>query len=109
MEDRNGLTRTQGLVRNPYGHITGVTQCLEATFGALYRQRNALAHAGGIDAVALRSTLSRAAPLVAAGIDRIVDAALKEGLSPLELAARAKLRLEGLRGRAPVDAVDLLG
>jgi hypothetical protein len=108
-EDRKGLARIQGLIQDPHGFVKGATRCLEMAFGALYRQRNALAHAGGIDAVALRSTLSRAAPLVAAGIDRIVDVVLKEDISPLELAARAKLRLDDMRGRHAADAVDLLG
>lgn len=108
-EDNHGLTRIQNLLQNPHGFVVGVTQCLEMAFGALYRQRNALAHAGGTDAVALRSTLSRVAPLVAAGIDRISDAVLKESISPLELAARAALRLDNLQTHPVTDAVDLLG
>jgi hypothetical protein len=108
VEDRNGLGRIRGLVQDPHGFVEGVARCLEMTFGALYRQRNALAHAGGTDAVALQSTLSRAAPLVAAGVDRIVDVVLEESISPLELAARASLRLDNLRGRHASAAVDLL-
>ncbi|MEU0962640.1 hypothetical protein ACIBSS_30860 [Micromonospora aurantiaca] len=107
-EDRNGLVRIRSLIQDPYEFVNSVTKCLDMTFAALYRQRNALAHAGGTDAVALHSTLSRTAPLVAAGIDRIADAVLKEGISPLELAARAKLRLDELRGRHAANAVDLL-
>ncbi|MFI5908739.1 hypothetical protein [Dactylosporangium sp. NPDC051541] len=108
-EDRNALSRVGNLVQDPHNFVVGVTRCLQRTFIALYRQRNALAHAGGTDGVALRSTLSRAAPLVSAGVDRIVDAAAKEGLRPLELAARARLRLDALRGRPPAEAVHLLG
>jgi hypothetical protein len=58
-EDRNGLDRVRGMTSDPHGFVTGVTRCLAMVFGALYRQRNALAHAGGTDAVALRSSSRR--------------------------------------------------
>jgi hypothetical protein len=108
-EDRHGLTRMKGLFRDPHAFVSNVARHLEQTFHGLYRQRNLLSHAGGTDGVALRSTLSRVAPLVAAGVDRIVDAELKEDVRPLELTARARVRLDALRGQPAVQVVDLLG
>lgn len=108
-EDQHGLARIKDLFHNPHAFVSNVARCLEQTFHGLYRQRNLLSHAGGTDGVALRSTLSRVAPLVAAGMDRIVDAELREDVSPLELAARARVRLDALRGQPAVQAVDLLG
>lgn len=77
----------------------------------LYRQRNLIVHGGRTDAVGSEAALRLAAPLVGAGLDRVAHAVLDRGTSPLELAARARVRLETL---APATAaagsgiVDLL-
>lgn len=52
---------------------------------------------GMTEAVGSGAALRLAAPLVGAGLDRVAHAALVSGLSPLELAARARVRLETLR------------
>ena len=51
-------------------------------------------HWGKTDAVGLRASLRTAAPLVGAGMDRVAHAWFVEKTSPLELAARARVRLE---------------
>jgi hypothetical protein len=56
----------------------------------------------------LRACLRIVAPLVGAGLDRIAHAAYTEGLIPLELAARARIRLDSLDSAAAVRPIDLL-
>ncbi len=56
----------------------------------LYRHRNIVNHGGTTAAVALDATLRTAAPLVGAGLDRMVHAALTLRVEPLDLAARAE-------------------
>jgi hypothetical protein len=109
VEDQHGLQRFTSLVGDPHAFVIAAARCLERSFGALYRQRNLLSHAGGTTAVALRPTLSRVAPLVAAGMDRVVDAAYSESLQAIELAARARFRVSALVSNPATSAVDLLG
>lgn len=73
-----------------------------------YRQRNILMHGGTTNSIALSTALRTAAPLVSAGLDRITHAALVEGITPLQLAARAKLNLELVGSSDGRHLVDLL-
>ena len=82
--------RTLGLVRD---HAANA-------FHRLYRQRNMVLHGGRTDAVALRASLRTAAPLVGAGMDRIVHALYAERLTPLPLVARAKRALATIQTSA---------
>ena len=59
----------------------------------LYRQRNMVLHGARMDAVALRASLRTAAPLVGAGIDRIIHAHYVGKVAPLPLTARAQIAL----------------
>ena len=56
----------------------------------LYRQRNIVVHGGTTAAIALDAALRTAAPLVGAGLDRLVHANLISKIEPLGLAARAE-------------------
>jgi hypothetical protein len=56
--------------------------------------RNIVVHGGTTASVAMEATLRSAAPLVGAGLDRLVHAKLSAGIGPLELAARAANSLE---------------
>jgi|SRR5579871_294690 len=78
-------------------------------FLRLYRQRNLVLHGGKTDGVALRASLRTAAPLVGAGMDRIAHAWYVDGLSPLELAARARISLDTVGSADSRKCVDLLG
>ncbi|GAB3285782.1 hypothetical protein GCM10027456_81410 [Kineosporia babensis] len=78
---------------------------LEDIFRRLYRQRNLIIHAGQLTSCALRGSLRTAAPLVGAGVDTAVRAATIDGVPPLELAARAEIRLAA----AAVGKCPLLG
>jgi hypothetical protein len=106
--DIQALERLAGLVQDPYRYVHAVASHIRVAFLALYRQRNLLSHSGVTSAVALRPTLTIAAPLVGAGMDRIAHVALTRGESALQLAARARIQLT-LLGRKGVQAVvDLL-
>jgi hypothetical protein len=50
-------------------------------------------HWGKTNAVGIKSCLRAVAPLVGAGLDRVAHGSFTEKCAPLELAARAKIRL----------------
>lgn len=107
-DDRHALLRARVAIGDPYRYVESVRAALQPAMRALYRQRNLLSHAGGTSGVAINPTLERVAPLVAAGMDRIVHVALTGGQSALELAALARVRHEALRGKPPAAALAIL-
>ncbi|AXU16851.1 hypothetical protein [Streptomyces clavuligerus] len=58
--------------------------------------------------VALDASLCTAAPLLGAGLDRIVHAFYTETLDPLDLAARAEVAMQLVDGETGLSTVDLL-
>jgi hypothetical protein len=78
-------------------------------FARLYRQRNLILHAGRTRAVALRSTLRGATPLVGAGLDRICHARFVDHLTPIALAGRARTALGTVQQGDPTQCTTLLG
>ena len=107
-QDIHALDRVQNALVDPHTYVDSVRRSLEPALRGLYRQRNLLSHAGGTAGVALRATLERAAPLVAAGMDRIVHVALTSEHKAIELAALAAVRHEALRGQPAAMALSLL-
>lgn len=107
-EDRHALDRAHMALSDPYKYVDLVRRAVEPAIRGLYRQRNLLSHAGGTAGVAIKPTLERAAPLVAAAMDRIVHVALTGGQSALELAALARVRHDALRGQPASLALTLL-
>jgi hypothetical protein len=91
--DRAAAIRIQKLLKNPHGVLGDVCDHAAIAFRRLYRQRNLVLHWGKTDAVALRASLRTAAPLVGAGLDRIIHAYYVDHLSPLQLVARARVAL----------------
>ncbi|WP_447646747.1 hypothetical protein [Nocardioides zeae] len=74
---------------------------LRSVFRRLFQQRNQLLHGGRFDSVALSLTMRTTPVLVAAGMDRLINAVvLEEGATTLSVAARAsnELRLLGSDG-----------
>lgn len=67
-----------------------------------------LAGRGATQGVALDASLRTAAPLLGAGLDRIVHASRTEGLEPLALAARAEVALQLVDSETGLATVDLL-
>ncbi|MGC3863415.1 hypothetical protein ACPSM1_24890 [Micromonospora chersina] len=87
------LERMTELLARPDIILPNVIGQLEDAFRRLYRQRNLVVHAGDLTSVALRGTLRTVAPLVGAGIDRIVHASASSKISPIALAAIAEVNL----------------
>jgi len=82
------------VLANPHKELGDVRAVFELVLRRLYRQRNIVVHGGTTASAAMEATLRTAAPLVGAGLDRLVHAKLAATLGPLELAARADNSLE---------------
>jgi hypothetical protein len=100
--DLAALHRLEGLIVDPGGALAQIRKGIVAALRRLYVQRNLVMHAGSFRSVTRATTLRTVPTLVAAGMDRLVNAA-DQGVRPLMLAARAQLELEllssGGRGR----------
>lgn len=106
--DLHALARVMPAVSDPHSVVDRVRRATGPAFRGLYRQRNLLSHAGGTSGVAIKPTLERTAPLIAAGMDRIAHVALTSGKSALELAALARVRHDALRVQPSTSALSLL-
>jgi hypothetical protein len=93
---------------NPRSVLCEVMTVYRITLRRLYRTRNIVLHGGSMQGVALQASLRTAAPLVGAGLDRIVHADQVEQLAPLDLAARAEIALRLVGGETSLSVVDLL-
>ncbi|NOK13130.1 hypothetical protein [Corallococcus exercitus] len=105
---RAAVARMEGLLKDPRKKLKDVEGYAVRAFRRLYRQRNLVLHGGQTNAVALRASLRTAAPLIGAGIDRIAHAWFRHGVQPLELAAKARHRLDLLEAKEPLAILDLL-
>jgi len=95
--DRAAVERLRELFASPREVVSTIRDHIHNSFARLYRQRNLILHAGRTQAVALRSTLRGASPLVGAGLDRISQARFVSGMKPLQLAGRARTAIENLK------------
>lgn len=107
--DRAAHARMTKLVADPHSVLKEIEGYTSGAFRRLYRQRNLVLHGGITDGVALRASLRTAAPLVGAGMDRIAHAWYVDRLSPLELAARARISLDTVGSSDGPKCADLLG
>jgi hypothetical protein len=82
--------RMKAVLGDPYSQLRDVSCIVQGVFRRLYRQRNIVVHGGNTAAIALDSALRTAAPLIGAGLDRMVHAQLINQVEPLDLAARAE-------------------
>jgi hypothetical protein len=105
---RAAVSRVSELLHEPRQTLEIVREHADNAFHRLYRQRNLVLHGGRTDAVALRASLRTSAPLVGAGIDRIVHARYVDGLAPLALVARAKRALAMIRTTSDTRITQLL-
>jgi hypothetical protein len=97
------------ILQDPAGSLAEIERYVIDVFRRLYRQRNLVLHWGKTEAVALRATLRTSAPLVGAGFDRIVHASIRRGVTPLELAAQARLQLDlvgSTLARSPLELLE---
>ncbi|HKI01583.1 MAG TPA: integrase [Thermoanaerobaculia bacterium] len=106
--DRLAEIRLRSLLSKPKLVLRDIEQYATRTLRRLYRQRNLVLHWGRMNAVCLRAALRTSAPLIGAGVDRIAHAWFTAGINPLELSARAKIRLELLETSGGVSPIDLL-
>jgi hypothetical protein len=106
--DRLAERRLSKILLGPRTVLRDIEQHTSRTMRRLYRQRNLVLHWGRMNAVCLRAALRTAAPLIGAGIDRIAHAWFTHQTSPLELAARARLRLELLGSSSETSCFELL-
>lgn len=106
--DEAAVRRMSSLLADPKQVLSRVSQYVGEALRRLYRQRNLVMHAGTTDSIALSAALRSAPSLVGAGVDRVVHAFSKEGISPLRLAARAEAELELVGTPGGRGVVDLL-
>ncbi len=106
--DLAAVERMRELLVEPQKRLNDISVHLSTVFRGLYRNRNIVLHGGKTNAVGLRSSLRNAAPLVGAGMDRIAHAWFVEGLQPVQIAARANVRLATVGAPDAADIVDLL-
>ena len=107
--DRIAVVRISAVLDNPRQVLAAIKKHATIAFSRLYRQRNLVLHGGRTNAVALRASLRTAAPIVGAGINRIVHASYVDSLSPLQLVARAKFALATVGTPSGPRITDLLG
>lgn len=104
--DNAAFARMTNVVANSGTALPDIQSYISVALRRLYRIRNLVMHGGKTNAVGLAANLRTAAPLVGAGMDRIAHAWFVENIGPMELSARATLRLAtvGLTGApSPVD------
>lgn len=101
-------SRMGALVAEPRATLRDVRGHVATTLRRLYRQRNIVVHGGATGALARDVTLRTAAPLVGAGLDRLVHAQLADDVRPLELAERASIGLALVGGPDGPHVVDVL-
>lgn len=106
--DLAAVERLKEVLSNPQKKLNDINNHLSTVFRDLYRNRNIVLHGGKTDAVGLRSSLRNSAPLVGAGMDRIAHAWFVEGLQPVQIAARAGVRLAVAGASDGPNLVDLL-
>jgi hypothetical protein len=92
--DAAAVARVRNLLDDPAAAMRRVQGYYKDAFRRLYMQRNLLLHGGRFDSVALPATMRTLPPLVAAGLDRLVHAAMQSpSTDPFGLAARASNEL----------------
>jgi len=107
--DRAALARMKEVLETPKETLAKIKDHANDAFARLYRQRNLILHAGKTRAVALRSTLRGATPLVGAGLDRICHARFVDNVTPIALAGRARTALATIEASDPTRCTTLLG
>jgi hypothetical protein len=106
--DQAAAQRMAALGADPRKQLGEVNKAFRIAMRRLYRTRNIILHGGATQGVALEASLRTAAPLLGAGLDRIVHASYTEGIEPLDLAARAEVALQLVDGETGLTTVDLL-
>jgi hypothetical protein len=107
--DRAALERMREILTDPRAVLGRVSGYVDEAIRRLYRQRNLVLHAGRTDSIAMTATLRTIPPLVGAGLDRLVHAALTNAnFDEVQLIARARTELCLVGGPGGQHVVDLL-
>lgn len=106
--DSLALDRVRPALSNPRGEVEKITGILTREFTRLYRKRNMIVHGGQIHEGSLHSLSETLAPLIGAGVDRVVHVGLKFDVPPIELSAVAESRLHYLTPSIPTSPGNLL-
>lgn len=91
--DSLALKRMRPALTDPSGEIEKMRTVLRREFTRFYRKRNLIVHAGQTRDQTLHSVSERLTPLIGAGIDRIVDAGLAHGTTPIQLAVNVESQI----------------
>jgi hypothetical protein len=108
VSDQAASRRLQALVRRPNEGLRDIEEHLQRSLRRLYRVRNLVLHNAATDSLTLSAALLTAAPLLGAGIDRVVRGALLQDIEPLDLAARARIVIDNADHSSAGDLADLL-
>lgn len=108
VEDMAAAKRMVQFLADPVNTIRRINHYIECGLKRLYRLRNLVAHGGRTDSIVLEAGVRAAAPLIGAAFDRIHHASTSQNLSPVELIARAQLRLSLLDPTQPSQLAGLL-
>jgi hypothetical protein len=108
VEHSGGAKRMTQLLAAPEQTLRRISLYIECAFRRLYRLRNLVSHGARTDSVVLEAGVQAAAPLVGAAFDRIHHASTSQGLTPVELVARAKFRFESIDPRKPASLLSFL-
>lgn len=106
--DAAAAQRMMRILQSPRARLFDVEEHVQRVFRRLYRVRNLVLHNAATNSLTLAAALQSSAPLLGAGIDRIVRGAVLQGIEPLDLAARARIVLDDADNRLPGDFADLL-
>lgn len=108
--DVAALERVREILATPKETLARIAGYVDEALRRLYRQRNLMLHAGRTDSVVMTTTLRTTPPLVGAGLDRLVHAALTlPDFDAARLVARARVELEMVGKTGGCHVVDLLG
>jgi hypothetical protein len=106
--DAAATRRIRAIVLSPHSGLRDLETHLQRSLRRLYRVRNLVLHNAATDSLTLAPALRAAAPLLGAGIDRLVRGALLQGVEPLDLAAKARIAIDNADHLGPGDLADLL-
>jgi hypothetical protein len=107
-QQQAAVERLKVLLGNPGPGLKDVLAYANRVFRRLYRQRNLVLHGGMTRSVVLTSALRTAAPLLGAAMDRLAHAWFVHQVEPLELSARARVRLDLVGANGATGLVELL-
>lgn len=107
--DVAAVNRMKELFAEPKKQLQRKQGSAESAIRRLYRCRNIVVHGGATSGALLEATVRLAAPLVGAALDRIVHSHHNSAVGPLDLATRARFRIDTIgEAKNPEILVDLL-